>query len=356
MRDRPSLIYHVGTTHDRPHPTERLDHMGVETGQVAGRVARATLLRRQRGWSRYSSRTFYLFVAPWLLVGFLGLTVLPLAYALGVSFTNFDGLSPRWHWVGLANYREMVSDPDTWFSLGRTLLLTLITVPLSIAGGLGLALLLNRRMRGIGLFRAIFYVPSIVPIVATALIFKLLFDRDAGFVNALIEKAGGPTVTWLTDPTIFTVLVLMVLWQMGYNMVIFLAGLQGVPGELREAASIDGAGVVQTFRHVTLPLLTPIVFFQVITGVIYSVQRQIEPLLLTVGVSFGGAAGQIANVPRSNYLYMVNVYAQFFANQRYGYGSALLWLLFAIILAVTLVVFRSGSLWVYYEVEQGKET
>ncbi len=330
--------------------------MVLQTGKVAEQTTRvAPLQRRHGGWSRYSSRTFYIFTAPWLLVGFLGLTVLPLAYALGVSFTDFDGLSSHWHWVGLANYGEMVSDPDTWFSFGRTLLLTLITVPLAITGGLGLALLLNRPMRGIGLFRAIFYVPSIVPIVATALTFKLLFDRDAGLTNAVLEKAGGPTVAWLTDPTIFTVLVLMVLWQMGYNMVIFLAGLQGVPHDLREAASMDGAGVVRTFRNVTLPLLTPIVFFQVITGVIYSMQRQIEPLLLTVGVSFGGAAGQITNVPRSNYLYMVNVYAQFFSNQRYGYGSALLWLLFAIILVMTLIVFRSGALWVYYEVEQGKE-
>lgn len=309
----------------------------------------------RRPWSRYSSRTFYLFIAPWLLVGFLGLTVLPLCYALGISFTNFDGLSPRWHWIGLANYGELLTDPDTWYSLGRTLLLTVITVPLTIVIGLLLALLLNRRMRGRGLLRTIFYVPSIVPIVATALIFKLLFDRDTGLINAALESVGGPTVTWLVDPTVFSVLILLILWGVGGSMVIFLAGLQGVPSDLREAGAIDGAGAWQSFRHVTFPLLTPVIFFQVVVGVIYALQRQVEPLLLAVGTSFGGADGAIANVPRSNDLYMVNVYAQFFYNQRFGYGSALLWVLFVVVLVLTLAVFRSSTLWVYYEVEQEKE-
>ena len=314
----------------------------------AGRPTRA-----RRPWSRYSSPTFYLFIAPWLLIGFLGLTVIPMIYALGLSFTNYDGLSPRWRWVGIANYRELLADPDTLYGLTRTLLLTAITVPLSIAGGLGLALLLNRRMRGIGIFRTIFYVPSIVPIVAVTLIFKLIFDRDTGLANAALQRIGGPTITWLVDPTAFNILVLLILWGLGGSMIVFLAALQNIPTELREAAAIDGADAWQFFRRITLPLLTPVVFFQVIIGVIFSLQRQIEPLLLAVGTSFGGADGAVANVPRGNYLYMVNVYAQFFLNQRFGYGAALLWVLFAVILAITLVIFRTSALWVYYEVEQG---
>ncbi len=254
------------------------------------------------------------------------------------------------HWLGLANYGELLSDPDTWYSLGRTLLLTAITVPLSIAGGLALALLLNRRMRAIGLFRTIFYVPSIVPIVATALLFRLLFARDTGLVNALLERLGGPTITWLVDPTVFDVLVLMCLWGLGGGMIIFLAGLQGIPAELREAAAIDGAGMWQMLRNVTLPLLTPVIFFQVIIGIIFALQRQVEPLLLAESQ----ATGAIANVPRGNYLYMVNVYTQFLANQRFGYGAALLWVLFVAILLITLAVFRSSLLWVHYEVDQGK--
>lgn len=298
------------------------------------------------GWSRYSDLSFYLFISPWLAIGFLGLTAIPLAYALGLSFTNFDGIS-RWHWVGWANYHELLGDPDTWHSLWRTALLTAITVPASIAGGLGLALLLNRRLPGIGLLRTVFYAPSIVPIVATALAFRQLFARDSGLVNAAVERLGGPTVNWLIDPTVFDVLVALCLWGLGGGMIIFLAGLQGIPPELREAAALDGVGGWGTFRNVTLPLLTPVILFQVITGVIFALQRQVEPLLLAESQAVG-----TGDVPQSNYLYMVNVYTQFFANQRFGYGAALLWLLFALILLITLVVFRTSALWVYYEVEQ----
>src|SRR5215469_13196150 len=141
--------------------------------------------KNRRGWKRYSSWTFYLFVAPWLL-GFVALTLIPLGYAFLVSLTNFDGISPYWHWVGLANYAELLQDPTVWYSLGRTLLFMVIVVPLSVAGGLGLAILLNERVRAVGVFRTIFYVPSIVPVVASALMWKLLFDRDIGAVNAIL--------------------------------------------------------------------------------------------------------------------------------------------------------------------------
>jgi multiple sugar transport system permease protein len=302
--------------------------------------------RARRGWTRRSTPTLYLFLGPWLL-GFLGLTVIPLAYALLVSFTNFDGISLRWHWIGLENYTELIGDPDVWYSMGRTLLFMAITVPLGIAGGLALALLLNRRVRAVGVFRTLFYVPSVVPIVATALLFKIVFDRDAGVVNAVIEWAGGPPVTWLIDPTVFTVMILMVLWGLGGGMVIFLAGLQGVPGELREAAAIDGANAAQTFRAVTLPLLTPVVLFVLVTGVIGSLQTLIQPVLLSAGNTG-------AFVPRSNFLYMVNVYQQVFQNQRLSYGAAMLWILFVVVLAITLLILRSGALWVYYEVDQDR--
>jgi multiple sugar transport system permease protein len=318
------------------------------TVSVADATRAATA--RRRSWSRYSSRTFYLFISPWLVLGFIALTVMPLAYGLGVSFTNYDGMSPRWHWIGLSNYSELFGDPDTWWSLGRTLLYMGITVPLGVIGGLALALLLNQKIRNVGFFRTIFYVPAVVPVVATAVMWKIMFDRDAGIINAIYEALGGSAITWLVDPTAFTALIVMVLWGLGGGMVIFLAGLQGVPTELREAAAVDGANPFQAFRAVTLPLLTPVIFFQVVTGVIYSLQTLVQPLLLAVS---SGAVGP-DSVPRSNYLYMVNVYAQVFSNGRLGYGAALLWVLFAVILALTLIVFRSSTLWVYYEVEPGK--
>ncbi len=317
-----------------------------------GRIARdaRTGVASRRQWSRYSTRTFYLFIAPWFLLGFIGLTTIPLTYAFLLSFTNFDGISGHWHWIGLDNYSELISDPDTWYSLGRTLLFLVITVPLSTASGLGLALLLNQRIRAVGLFRTIFYVPSVVPVVASVVIWRIMFDRDSGFLNAVIGWVGRPAITWLIDPTAFLALIVMVLWGLGGGMVIFLAGLQGIPGELREAAAIDGANAVRTFRAVTLPLLTPVIFFQAVTGVIAALQTLIQPLLLSQAGT--GATG--SEVQRSNFLYMVNVYQQFFSNQRFGYGAALLWLLFAVILLITLLFFRSSALWVYYELRQEK--
>ena len=303
----------------------------------------------RRGWKRYSNRTFYLFIAPWLL-GFLGLTLLPMLYALLISFTSWDGIAPHWHWIGLANYAELLHDRDMWFSLGRTLFYTTISVPLSIAAGLGLALLLNRRMRAVGFFRTVFYLPSIVPIAATAIAWKLMFDRDAGAVNAVIEAFGGPIITWLIDPRAFLVLIIMVLWGLGGGMVISLAGLQGIPQELREAAKMDGANPLQVFMSVTLPLLSPVLLFQVVTGVIYALQTFVQPILLSIGTPGGGFSAAV-DVPRSNYFYMINVFQQFFFNQRFGYGSAMLWFLFLALLLLTVIIFRSSARWVYYEVE-----
>lgn len=303
---------------------------------------------RHRGWKRYSSWTFYLFVAPWV-IGFLTLTLIPLGYALLVSLTNFDGVSPHWHWIGLANYLELLQNSDTWYSLSRTLLFMVIVVPASVAGGLGLAMLLNERMKAVGVFRTIFYVPSIIPVVASAIMWKLLFDRDIGAINAILERFTIPVVTWLTDPTAFYALIVMVLWGLGGGMVISLAGLQGIPSELQEAATVDGANGWQVFRHVTLPLLSPILFFQVITGIIASLQVFVQPMLL----SENGVVG-VTSVPRSNFLYLVNVYQQFLVFDRFGYGSAMLWVFFVLILAITLLIFRSSTFWVYYEVDRDK--
>ncbi len=304
---------------------------------------------RRRPWSRYSSTTFYLFIAPWL-VGFVALTILPMVFALLVSFTNYDGIS-RWRWVGVSNYVELIGDPNTWFSISRTLLYVVLAVPLSIAGGLGLALLVNMRVRFVGFFRTIFYLPTVVPVVAGALTFRLLFDNDNGPVDALIALFHGPSILWLGDPLALLPLLLLVLWGMGGGMVLSLAGLQGIPQELKEAAIVDGASAWYSFRSVTLPLLSPILFFQVVTGVIAALQVLVQPLLLT-NSNAGQDSSGLAQVPRANYLYMVNVFAQFFQNERFGYGAALLWVLFACILLLTIVLFRTSSLWVYYEVDQ----
>src|SRR6185369_12378195 len=153
----------------------------------------------------------YLFVSPWVL-GFVLLTAVPLAYAFAISLTNFDGASSRWLWVGARNYVELMHDSAAWASLLRTLVYTAIAVPLSVAGGLGLAVLLNRRLKAVGLFRTIFFLPSVVPVVAMAIMWKLIFNRDAGILNAVIEKVGLGPVTWLVDPNAFYALIILTLW------------------------------------------------------------------------------------------------------------------------------------------------
>lgn len=320
--------------------------------RTGGQVTRSSLrtLPRRR-WRRYNKWTFYAFIAPWWL-GFLFLTVIPLVYALVVSFTNFDGISSHWHFVGLSNYQEALGDPTTWYSLSRSFLLVAIVVPLSVSGGLGLALLLNQHIQARGLFRTLFYLPSVVPAVSSAIIWKLIFDRDTGALNALIEHLGLPTFNWLQDPSAFFALIIVLLWGVGGGMVISLAGLQSVPTELLESAAVEGASSWLVFRRITLPLLSPILFFQIVTGVITTFNVFVQAQLLVIQGVNVSIAGQPGSVPHSNLLYMVNVWNQFFLNQRFGYGSALLWLLFLMVLALTLLIVRSSSFWVYYEVEQ----
>jgi multiple sugar transport system permease protein len=305
----------------------------------AGPTRRPTSLRTRR------ARSFYVFTGPWVL-GFLVLTVFPLAYALWLSFTNADGLSDNARFVGLDNYREVLSDPATLDSLWRTGVFTAITVPLTIVAGLLLAVLVNQPIRARGLFRTLLYLPAVVPPVGAALTFKLIFDRDSGAANGALDAAGINGITWLVDPYARYVLIALTLWGVGNGMIISLAGLQDIPRELNEAARVDGASPWQSFTRITLPLLSPVIFFQVITGIIGSLQT-FMPLLIALNPTPAG----VTSVPESNYFYMIHVFAQYFANGRYGYASALLWVLFAIICVVTFLIFKLSKGAVFYSVE-----
>jgi len=310
----------------------------VATSTAAGPFARG------RGWRRYRTSTFYFFTAPWTL-GFLLLTLAPLLYALVVSFTNFDGISPIWRFVGFRNYIELITnDPLAWAALVRTFGYVAITVPLSVTGGLYLALLVNRRIRARGLVRAVFFVPSVVPVVATAIMWKLIFNRDAGLLNGILEVFGAGPVSWLTDSA-FVALVVVSLWGIGGGMIISLAALQDVPVELEEAARIDGAGPWSIIRNVTIPMISPVLYFQVITGVIAALQVLVQPMLLAEG----NTLATTALVPQPNRLYMVEVYNEFFVSGRFGYGSAMLWVFFVFILVFTLLLQRVSRRAVFYQ-------
>lgn len=299
--------------------------------------------RRKRGRAGQRTRTFYLFVGPWI-AGFVLLTLFPLGYAFWMSLTNTDGLSPNWSYVGIDNYVRVFQDGQTIASLGRTGIFMLATVPTGVAAGLAMAVMLNRDFRGRTLFRALFYLPAVVPGVAAALTFKIIFDKNAGAANAVVGAAGGEPISWLADPYTRFVLILMILWGVGGSMIISLAALQDVPRELLEAAKVDGASPVYSFFKITLPILSPIIFFQVVTGVIGSLQVFVPSLLLA---PVNGAAAVTA-VPEGNYLFMVHVYAEYFAKSHFGYASALLWVLFLFVLLITGIVFKIGNRAVFY--------
>ena len=303
-----------------------------------------------RKWTRYPKKAFYAFVGPWA-IGFVLLTAAPMVYGFLVSLTNFDGSSPLWRWVGFQNYAELFSDGDAWVALLRTVLFTIIIVPLSVAGSLGLAVIINRRLRAVGLWRTIFFLPSVVPVVAMAIMWKLVFNKDAGIVNAILGVVNIPPVSWLVDPTAFYTLIVLMLWGVGGGMIIMLAALQGVPVELEEAARVDGASRWTVFRHVTVPMISPVIFFAAITGVIGSLQILVQPLLLTASSGIASAG----TVPDSNRFYMVQVYQEIFVDNRFGYGSAMLWVFFIVILALTVILMRASRSWVYYEVDADAE-
>ncbi|MEU9451295.1 sugar ABC transporter permease [Streptomyces sp. NPDC048277] len=290
-------------------------------------------------------KAFYMFASPWI-AGFPLLTIAPMAYALWLSFTTFDGISPHWHYVGLGNYRELFSDSQTWYSLGRTGLFAITSVPLSIIAGLGLAVLVNRPLKARGVFRTLLYLPAVVPPVGAGLAFKQIFDQNSGAANGVLNLFGIDALGWLADPYARYVLIMTVLWASGNIMIISLAGLQDIPRELLEAARIDGASGWRSFRSITVPLLSPVLLFQTVTGVIASVQT-IMPLLLAPDPTPAG----ITALPQSNYLYMMHVFAEYFAFGRFGYASALLWVLFVLILIVTGLIFRFTSGVVFYNVD-----
>jgi multiple sugar transport system permease protein len=315
---------------------------GLKVKSPAGTAAaprRRRSLRTRRAWA------FYAFAGPWVL-GFGTLTAFPLGYALWLSFTNSDGLSPNSRFIGLDNYREVFSDAETLHSLARTGVFTALTVPLTIVAGLFLAVLVNQPIRGRGLFRTLLYLPAVVPPVGAALTFKMIFDRDSGAANGLLDLFNVNGLAWLADPYARWVLIVLTLWGVGNVMIISLAGLQDIPKELHEAARVDGASPWQSFTRITLPLLSPVIFFQVVTGIIAALQT-FAPLLISLDPTPKG----LGTVPESNSLFMIHVLNQYLVDGRYGYASALLWVLFVLIVAVTFLVFKLSKGAVFYSVE-----
>ncbi|MDQ6693610.1 MAG: sugar ABC transporter permease [Chloroflexota bacterium] len=292
-------------------------------------------------WKKRETWLFYICIAPWLL-GFFIWTAGPMAYSLYLSFTSWD-LFTSPILVGFDNYKDLFTDnPDFWQSLKVTAIYTAFSVPLSMAGGLFIAILLNSKVRGIAFFRTIFYLPSVLPSIAVAVLWIWVFNPQFGVLNVLLKLVGIDGPKWLGDPKwALPALILMSLWSLGGGVIIYLAGLQGISATLLEAAELDGANWIQKLLRITIPHLTPTILFNLILSIIGSFQVFTQAYAMTNG-----------GPQKSTLFYMYYLFDMAFIKFRMGYASALAWILFIIILALTLVVIRSSTIWVYYESER----
>jgi multiple sugar transport system permease protein len=303
-----------------------------------------TKKRRVMSLSQRESMWAYILIGPWI-VGFLVFTLGPMIASLIFSFTNYAINKPI-NFIGFANFVEMfVKDYRFWHSLRVTLTFAVFAIPLGLVFGLLLALLLNAKVPGLSIWRTLYYTPSVVSGVAVAVLWLYLFNPRYGIINWLLSlvKINGPG--WLASPDwALPALIIMSLWSVGGGMIIYLAGLQGIPTTLYEAAEIDGANSVQSFFSITLPLITPVLFYNLVTGIIGTFQIFTSVYVMTSG---GPAEATL--------FYNLYLFNNAFRYGRMGYASALAWVLFLIVMILTLLVFRSSSTWVYYEGELRKK-
>ncbi|MCL6613587.1 MAG: sugar ABC transporter permease [Firmicutes bacterium] len=319
--------------------------MSVHSSSIAPAPRRIGRLKR---FLHTEGAAFYGFIGLWLL-GLIFLQLFPMVSALIISFTNFNGMDlPNTAFIGWSNYLEALKSPDARYSLGLTLIYTALSVPMGLIAALALAMLLNRKIPFRGLYRTAFYLPTMVPLAATALIFKSIYEPNFGFLNLFISIfRPGTAINWLLDYGLYC-LVSMSIWTCGTVMVIFLAGLQGIPDDLTEAAQIDGANKWQVFKYVTWPLLSPITYFQLMLGIINALQMWVPANILSSTVD----ANSFWNPKHSMYVFPSYALNQMMSAQRFGYGVALVWILFVLVLVLTQIVRATSRFWVFYAVEQ----
>jgi multiple sugar transport system permease protein len=279
----------------------------------------------------------YLFLAPFF-IGLLFFIVGPVFAAFAISFTSWDLLSPP-RWVGLENYQELANDRLFWIALKNTLYFTGVSVPVTLVLALGLAALMNRKIRGIQVLRAIYFFPVTASIVAVSLLWAWMYTPDFGIINYLLSFLGIPKINWLVDPRMaMPSVIIMSVWRgLGFNIVVFLAGLQSIPRDLYEAADLDGATGWQQFWQLTVPLLTPTIFFATIMAIISSFQVFEQTYIMTQGGPGNATLTLVYQIFLNGFTYL-----------RMGYASALSFVLFAILFVITIVQVNLQRKWVHY--------
>jgi multiple sugar transport system permease protein len=291
---------------------------------------------------------FYIAISPWL-IGFLLFTIGPILFSLGMSFTNWTGMTTR-DFIGLENYIGLFSGGDKLFfrTLERTFYYTFASVFLGTILALAAAILMNQKVRGVNAFRTIYYLPSVTAGVAVAIMWVWMFNPSSGLVNYLLSLVGIEGPAWLGSQTwAMPALILMSLWGIGANMVILLAGLQGIPSHLYEAARIDGANKLHELWNVTLPMLSPVLFYVIVISIINSFQIFTIVYVMTSGT--GSSGSTVGGPGTATLVYVVYMFQNAFIYQKMGYASALAWILLMIILVLTWLQFVASRRWVYYE-------
>ncbi|MBS4220888.1 sugar ABC transporter permease [Bacillus sp. FJAT-49711] len=288
----------------------------------------------------------YIFIAPWI-IGFLFLTGGPILFSLYGSFTNYD-VTSRMDFIGLKNYIRMFTNDDLfWTSLYNTLYYVVISVPLTTAGAVLLGVLLNQNVPGMRVFRTIYYLPAVLSGVGVYLLWMQLLSPDTGLVNTMLSWVGIDGPAWLSDPTwTKPALIFMKLWSLGGGMLLYLASLQGVPKSLYEAAEMDGANVFHRFRHITIPMITPVIFFDLVTSLIGGFQIFQEAYVMTDSGS-GGPANSLV-------FFNLHMWNKAFRVFDMGYAMGMSWVLFVIVFILTLINIKLAPKWVHYEGEDNR--
>lgn len=312
----------------------------------------ATQRRKLSKLEKKEIRWGLFFISPWI-IGFLLFYLLPMLASFGFSLYDFNPAVPdQARFVGFANWqRALFQDAEVWLSLRRTLHFAAISLPISLLFALFLAILLNsEHVLGKSVYRTLFYMPTMIPLVATVLIWNGVLNEQTGWINVIIERLTGIRATgtqglrWLADPNlVYYAYTMFGLWGVGNAMIIFLAGLQGVPTELYEAAQIDGANWFQRLIFITIPLITPVIFYQLVLGVIGSLQYFLAPFVLNGGTGFPEGMTRF---------FMVYFYKQSFSFFSMGYGATLAWLMLIIAMIITVVLFGTSRFWVFYAGEE----
>lgn len=300
----------------------------------AGRPPRFSLARKEAVWG-------LVFISPWI-IGFALLTLVPMVATLVFSFTNINLIQDRpLEFVGLENYEHLIADPRTWDALLVTLKFAAFALPLGLLLPFSIALLLNSKsLRGSRFFQALFFMPFVIPFVAALFAWSGMLNPEAGWINGVLEVIGISGPDWLNDPNwIYPALFMIGLWGIGSAIIINLAGLQNVPTELYDAARVDGAGWWGQLRHVTFPLMSPVIFYNITLGTIGVLQYFLVPLVLNTGDGRPGG---------TTFFFNVHIYKTFFTFQDMSAGATLAWFLFVVILGITLLLFWSARYWVYY--------